>query len=122
MEIDKPRILCLFASPLIGPGGGPLAALDAEGELKTMISELTACNRQIDLRVGFATVDALALGIGDGFNILHLSGHGHRDFLLFEDGKGGSQAVTGEYLKKLIGTGGPFELAIVSACHSEETA
>lgn len=64
----------------------------------------------------------MALGIADCFNILHLSGHGHQDFLLFEDGKGGSQPVKGDYLKRLIGTGGPFELAIVSACHSEQIA
>jgi len=42
--------------------------------------------------------------------------------LAFEDGKGGCQPVGGAYLKKLIGVGGPFQLAMISACHSEPTA
>ena len=120
MSIKEPRILCLFSAPLVGPNGTPLAALDVEQERNTLVRELSACNRKMTLRIGFATVDELAHGIGDEFNILHLSGHGHEDFLAFEDGKGGSHRVSGEYLKKLIGAGGPFELAIVSACHSEK--
>ncbi|MHC4206073.1 MAG: CHAT domain-containing protein, partial [Planctomycetota bacterium] len=120
MNIQEPRILCLFSSPLVGPNGNPLAALDVEKERNTLVRELSACNRKMTLRIGFATVDELARGIGDDFNILHISGHGHEDFLAFEDGKGGSHTVTGEYLKKLIGAGGPFELGIVSACHSEK--
>ena len=122
MKISEPRILCLFSAPLVGPDNKPLAALDVEKERKTIVRELSACNRKMAIRVGFATIDEIARGISDGFNILHLSGHGHEDFLLFEDGKGGSQPVKGEYLKRLIGTGGPFELAIVSACHSEKIA
>ena len=119
MSMQQPKILCLFSAPLVAPDGEPLAALDIEAERNAIVRELTTINRQIKLRIGFATTDELSLGIADGFNILHLSGHGHQDFLLFEDGKGGSHQVTGEFLKKLIGAGGPFELAIVSACHSE---
>jgi len=120
MSIQEPRILCLFSAPLVGPDGGALAALDVEKERETIVRELSACNRKMTLRVAFATVDELARGIADGFNILHLSGHGHEDYLLFEDGKGGSHPVAGAFLKKLIGAGGPFELAIVGACHSEK--
>ena len=120
MSIQEPRILCLFSAPLVEPNGAPLAALDVEKERESIVRELSACNRKMTVRIGFATVDELSRGIADGFNILHLSGHGHEDFLLFGDGKGGSHPVTGEYLKRLIGAGGPFELAIVSACHSEK--
>ncbi|UCE06758.1 MAG: CHAT domain-containing protein, partial [bacterium] len=119
MLISKPKILCLFSAPLVTPKGKPLESLDVEAERTAIVRELSACNRQIELRIGFATIDELARGISDGFNILHFSGHGNPEFLLFEDGKGGSQPVKGNFLKKLIGTGGPFELAIVSACHSE---
>ncbi len=121
MSIKDPRILSLFAAPLVGPNGNPLDTLDVQKERDTLVRELGACNRNVTLRVGTATVDELSRGIADGFNILHFSGHGHEEFLAFEDGKGGSHAVTGEFLKKLIGTAGPFELAIVSACHSEKT-
>lgn len=122
MSIHQPKILCLFSAPLVTPEGNPLVALDVETERNAIVSELAALNKQISLRIGFATTDELARGIADEFNILHLSGHGNQDFLLFEDGKGGSQPVSGDYLKRLIGTGGPFELAIVSACHSEPIA
>ncbi|MBU7045650.1 MAG: tetratricopeptide repeat protein [Theionarchaea archaeon] len=118
----QPKILCLFSAPLVNPDGNPLDALDVKAERDTIVRELSACNRKMSLRIGLATIDELARGVTDKFNILHLSGHGHQDFLVFEDEKGGSQPVTGDYLKKLIGTGGPFELAVVSACHSEKIA
>jgi len=95
-------------------------ALDIDTERDTIVRQLAAYNRRIDLRIGIMTTDELDQGIADHFNILHLSCHGNQDFLLFEDGKGGSHTVPGDYLKKLIGVGGPFELAIVSACHSEK--
>ncbi len=119
MLIAEPRILCLFSAPFVDVDGKPLPALDVEAERDAIVTELAARNRQVTLRIGPATVSALARGIGDCFNILHLSGHGHPDYLLFEDGKAGSQQVSGEYLKRLIATGGSFELAVVSACHSE---
>jgi hypothetical protein len=30
MTIQEPRILCLFAAPLVGPHGTPLAVLDTQ--------------------------------------------------------------------------------------------
>jgi hypothetical protein len=119
MLAGEPRILCLFSAPLVAPDGIPLAALDTEEERDAITRALTACNRSITLRIGYATTEELARGIADGFNILHLSGHGSPDSIIFEDGMAGSHTVTGEYLRRLIGTGGPFELAVVSACHSE---
>lgn len=122
MSIRLPKILCLFSAPLATEKGDPIDAFDIEAERTAIIRELAACNRQIVLRIRCATVDELARGIKDGFNILHFSGHGGKECLAFEDGKGGCQPIKGDYLKKLIGAGGPFELAIVSACHSEPTA
>lgn len=122
MSIQRPKILCLFSAPLMAPDDSPLDALDVKAERDAIVRELAACNREVLLRIGVSTVDELARSIGEEFNILHLSGHGHEDFLLFEDGRGGSQPVPGDYLEKLVGTGRPFELAIVSACHSQKIA
>ncbi len=95
-------------------------ALDIDAERDSIVRQLAAYNSRIDLRIGIMTTDELDKGIADHFNILHLSCHGNQEFLLFEDGKGGSHIVPGDFLKKLIGAGRPFELAIVSACHSEK--
>jgi len=122
MSIGQPKILCLFSAPLIDETSEPIDALDIEAERDAIVSEISACNLQVILRIGFATVDELARGIKDDFNIFHFSGHGGREFLAFEDGKGGCQSVGGAYLKKLIGAGGSFELAMISSCHSEPIA
>ena len=119
MKINEPKILCLFSAPLISPNGSPLDALDVETEKRVISSELASINKRIVVRFRPATIDELVLGISGGFNILHISGHGNENHLLFEDGKGGSQPISGEYLKEVISVGGPFELAIISACHSE---
>jgi len=118
MSIRHPRILCLFSAPLVAPDGEPLDALDMKAERDSIVRELSECEKEIHLRIEYATIDELARSIAEEFNILHVSGHGHEEFLLFEDGKGGSQPVRGDYLKRLIRLGGPFELAVVSACHS----
>ncbi len=117
--IETPKILCLFSAPLLSPSGIPLSTLDFEKEKNTIIRELTACKQEIQLQIGIASIDELARGLADEYNILHISGHGDKDSIIFEDGKGGSHSITGDYLKKLIGTSNTFELAIVSACHSE---
>ena len=118
--IQHPKILCLFSAPLVTLDGEPLDALDLKAERDAIVRELSDCGKDVSLRIGCATIDELAESVEEGFNILHLSGHGHEEFLLFEDGKGGGQPVPGDYLKRLIRLGGPFELAIVSACHSEK--
>jgi len=118
--IQHPKILCLFSAPLVTLDGEPLDALDMKAERDAIVRELSECEKDVSLRIGCATIDELAESVEEGFNILHLSGHGHEEFLLFEDGKGGGQPVLGDYLKRLIRLGGPFELAIVSACYSEK--
>jgi len=123
MSVGQPKILCLFSAPLIDEKGDTIDALDIEAERDAIVGEISACNLQVILRIGFATVDELARGIKDDFNILHFSGHGSKKSLAFEDGKGGVQSVGGAYLKKLIGAGGAhFGLAMISACHSEPIA
>ncbi|MBU7017024.1 MAG: tetratricopeptide repeat protein [Theionarchaea archaeon] len=118
MSIQLPKILCLFSAPLVAPDGNPLDALDLTKERDAIVQELSVCKKEILLRIGYATIGELAASIAEGFNILHLSAHGFEEYLLFEDGEGGSLPVTGDYLKRFICMGGPFELAVVSACHS----
>ncbi len=117
--IEHPKILCLFSAPLVAQDGEPLGALDIGAERDAIIRELSACKKAVSLRIGYATVEELARSVAEQFNILHLSCHGQEEYLLFEDGKGGSQPIGGDYLKRLLCVGVPFELAIVSACHSE---
>lgn len=121
MIITHPKILYLFSAPLVDMNGNPLDTLDINAEKEAIVRALTACKKEMLLRIGYATIDEFAKSIEDKFNILHVSCHGYEDFLLFEDGKGGSQPVTGDYLKRFICMGA-FELAIVSACYSEKIA
>lgn len=118
--ITHPKILYLFSGPLVALDGSPLDVLDLKTERDIIVREVSACEMTCSLRIGYATIEELAKGIEDGFNILHISTHGRAECLLFEDGKGGSQPVTGEYLKRVISTKGLLELIIISACHSEE--
>ena len=117
-----PKILVLFSAPLVNQDGEPIQALDIAAERKAIIAELSKLNRELYIRFDFATVDSLARGIKDGYNILHFSGHGNKQFLAFEDDEGGCHPIDGPFLKKLIGTASPFELAVISACFSEEIA
>jgi tetratricopeptide (TPR) repeat protein len=122
MSINYPKILYLVSAPLVTPDGKPLDALDMKAELEAIVHELSICKRAGSLRIAVATIRDLAKSIAEGFNILLVSSHGHEEFLLFEDGKGGSQPITGDYLRNLIRMEGAFELAIVSACYSEKIA
>lgn len=122
MGINQVKILCLFSSPLIDEDGDPVDLLDIVSEKEAILNELSASNRTVTIRIGFATTQTLAHGIRDGFNILHFSGHGNKQYLIFEDGKGGCHLVKGAYLKKLIGVAGPFDVAMISSCFSEPIA
>ncbi|MBU7017340.1 MAG: tetratricopeptide repeat protein [Theionarchaea archaeon] len=118
--ITHPKILYLVSAPFVAADGSPLNVLDMKSERDVLVRELSSCKRACFLRIGSSTVDELTRGVEEGFNILFVSCHGHQESLLFEDGKGGSQPVSGDYLKKLIGAGRSFKLAFVSACHSEK--
>jgi tetratricopeptide (TPR) repeat protein len=115
---NVPGVLCLFSAPLLQPDGKPLEVLDIEME-EADIRRSVAHSHIAHLRFAFATVGELLQGMTDGFNIVHLSGHGNEDFLLFEDEKGGSQLLSKEYIKKVFARAKGIELVVVSACHSE---
>jgi tetratricopeptide (TPR) repeat protein len=118
MANNTPGLLCLFSAPLLQPDGKPLEVLDIEMEVAD-ISRSVAHSHIAHLRFAFATVGELLQGMTDGFNIVHFSGHGNEDFLLFEDEKGGSQQLSKEYIKKVFARAKGIELAVVCAYHSE---
>ena len=76
--------------------------------------------RQIELRVRAATTDSLRSVVTLGSRAIHYAGHGHPDFLSFEDGRGGVHAVDVDVLGALFAAGGSNEtqLVFVSACFS----
>ena len=119
MPVHQPRVLYLFSTPLVAPNDNPLDELDVKTERNAIVESLKGSQYQISLRIRYATINELETGAAEGFNILHLSCHGHKDSLLFEDGKGGSHPITGDYIRRLISIKKSFNLAIVSACHSE---
>lgn len=78
----------------------------------------------IELSVDNATTDRLQAAITKGCDCLHYSGHGHPNYLTFEDGKGGLHFLEVNQLKDLISKGikdrgPPFKFVFVSACHSK---
>ena len=49
--------------------------------------------RSIEVRVEAATSDTLRTLVTLGSRALHYSGHGHPDFLSFENGRGGNSLI-----------------------------
>lgn len=80
-------------------------------------------NRQLEVRVEPATTDSLRSLVTLGCRVLHFSGHGHPDFLPFENGRGGIHAVETHVLRQLFAAGGSTttKLVVVSACHSKRS-
>eukprot|EP00501_MAST-03F_sp_TOSAG23-6_P001735 GSMAST32.ASY1.ANO1.1811.1 assembled CDS len=122
------RFAALFASPLV--------AADKSGKIIALDSLNFALERQILLdtikegaeSVGVclettllpATTDSLRSCLTLGSRVIHYAGHGHPDFLSFEDGRGGVHAVDVSVLGAIFAAGGKTEteLVLVSACYS----
>lgn len=109
------------------PTQGQMVALDRlnfSNERDMLVASLReGCEevgRQIELRVRPATTDALRSVVTLGSRAIHYAGHGHPDFLSFEDGRGGVHAVDVGVLGSLFAAGGTNEtqLVFVSACFS----
>ena len=79
-------------------------------------------HRDIALRFDYATTDSLRTALSFGCRSLHFSGHGHPQYLNFEDGRSGLQLVNVDMLSSLLGAGGlRLDFVFVSACHSRKT-
>lgn len=116
------KILSLFAAPLVDEKKEPLVRLDVETERTAIIDILNSSNKEGEICFDVATTANLMNYVPMGFEILHYSGHGHEEFLAFEDGRGGMQPVNGKVFEDAIRMAGSFKLGIVSACHSENIA
>ena len=117
-------ITVLFSAPLVFSDGTtlrPFAKLDFDMERELMWQCLKEASRDIDLSFDSATHDRLLATMAKRCSCLHYSGHGHKQYLPFEDGSGGPYWFKVDQFKSLIERegGAPFRFVFVSACYSE---
>ncbi|CAM9245788.1 unnamed protein product, partial [Ectocarpus fasciculatus] len=99
----------------------PIEMLNYKNEKDTLWQVFREGQRDIDLHFNYATTDQLRTAVTLGCKALHFSGHGHPDWLNFEDGRSGLQIVTVERLEKLCSAGGiKLDFVFVSACYSRK--
>ena len=68
-----------------------------KAQLLRSIEEASAeTGQEIELRIEPASSDSLRTVVTLGCRALHFAGHGHPDFLCFEDGRGGGHAIDTE--------------------------
>lgn len=116
-------ITVLFSGPLVYHDGRgnlvPFAKLDFKTEREQMWQCLKEASRDIELYFDSATSDRFLAAMSKRCSCLHYSGHGHQQFLPFEN-KGKPHWLSVEQIKDLIASegGAPFRFVFVSACHS----
>ena len=116
-------ITVLFSAPLVFTDGHslrPFAKLDFDMERELMWQCLKEASRDISLSFDSATHDRLLACMTKRCSCLHYSGHGHQQYLPFEDGSGGPYWFKVDQFKSLIERegGAPFRFVFVSACYS----
>ena len=116
-------ITVLFSAPLVYTDGHtlrPFAKLDFDMERELMWQCLKEASRDIELSFDSATHDRLLATMTKRCSCLHYSGHGHQQYLPFEDGSGGPYWFQVNQFKSLIERegGAPFRFVFVSACYS----
>jgi len=121
-----PRLSVLFSVPLVFKDQKgilhPIQKVDYESEKEIIWQTFVESSRDIDLSFGFATTDRLRSEVTKRCRVIHYSGHGSSQCLMFEDERGGAQAVSAESLTHLVsGDTDTVQLVIVSACYSEYT-
>lgn len=117
-------ITVLFSAPLVFADGEntlhPFAKLDFEMERELLWQCLKEASRDIEISFDNAHHSRLLATLTKRCSCLHYSGHGHPNFLPFEDGMGGPNWLSVQDIKELIVRDGvaPFKFVFVSACHS----
>ena len=116
-------ITVLFSAPLVYTDGRtlrPFAKLDFDLERELMWQCLKEASRDIELSFDSATHERLLATMAKRCSCLHYSGHGHQQYLPFEDGSGGPYWFKVDQFKSLIEKegGAPFRFVFVSACYS----
>jgi hypothetical protein len=118
------RLAILYSAPLVWQDENgalhPIDLLDFAAERYWLFDSLNEAGRAIEVRVEAATADNLRTLVTLGCRALHYSGHGHEDFLAFEDGRGATYELDPAKLQQLFAAGGTrgVQLVFVSACHS----
>ena len=98
--------------------------LDFEYEARALTQSLkdTKGKRvKVNLEFDIATTDRLSAFLANNESrVMHLSCHGHPEYLALENGFGGMQVLSVQDLKRFVGVGaGNLEVVFVSACHSK---
>ncbi|OQY28651.1 MAG: hypothetical protein B6244_06290 [Candidatus Cloacimonetes bacterium 4572_55] len=117
------RISILFSNPLIMEDKKRVPTLNFEGEKENLESAFQEAGKQIDVCYAAAHINNLQNELAIGCQVLHYTGHGNKNFLAFEDGKGIAHLMKTDNLKRIIQSGkhSELKLAFVSACHSQES-
>jgi hypothetical protein len=123
LPVGSNMITVLFSAPLVFSDGctlRPFAKLDFDMERELMWQCLKEASRDIELSFDSATHDRLLATMAKRCSCLHYSGHGHQQYLPFEDGEGGPNWVEVDEVKRMIAKegGAPFRFVFVSACYS----
>lgn len=118
-------ITVLFSAPLVFADETnklhPFAKLDFDMERELLWQCMKEASRDIDVSFDNAHHSRLLATLTKRCTCLHYSGHGHPNFLPFEDGMGGPNWLNVQDIKNLIlgdGEVAPFKFVFVSACHS----
>ena len=101
----------------------PITQLDLHTDLALLLGGLNEAGRELDIRVEPATTDRLIALLTLGVRAIHYAGHGHPDFLAFEDGTGLVHRVDAAALKDVFSAAQNLpRLAVIAACHSQIAA
>jgi hypothetical protein len=115
------RVLGLFSLPV---GGRPLNLRRERQALVRLFGELAGAGRAVDVRVLQYGVTrgrlAQVLEEAEGWDVIHISGHGAPGELELETAEGGPDPVTAEQMVDMLEAAGPerVKLVSVSACWS----
>lgn len=116
MAIPKRRVLVVFANP---KGTEPLKLSEEDRVIRTAI-ERGKARDFLSLEIRHAvTVDDLRRGLlDDGYEVLHFSGHGDLDSLLFEDEQGKPRESPLKAIEALVAHHPSIKCVILNACNS----
>ncbi|MCL6511131.1 MAG: tetratricopeptide repeat protein [Anaerolineae bacterium] len=120
-----PRLAILYAEPLAYRRDGaaeaePIDRLDFAAERECLCDVFKEAGRAVVVEFAPCNAGDFRRVVTLGCRALHYSGHGHPDFLAFEDDEAGLNPITVSRLFELLSAGGEpaIRFAFVSACHS----
>ena len=117
----KRRILMFSATPL---DEGVIRVEQEHRDIKEKIQLLDRKKFELEFVIQQAarTKDILTSILSSNADILHFSGHGESDGLIFEDKNGSAKKVSGDAFAGLMAATRKFDCVILNACFSAELA